>query len=151
MAARPYDDSTGYETLAYASMSATQGRQATHFNIASDDEISGQHSAADKKNSPDGDASSTNERPDGTGSRPLAGLTTGASRTRSRSNRTNSKGVSSEEDMQAAKHVTGNQQKNDPAGKRAFSTCDPRAPRGVTGMQAPVTIEINKGVHPCRM
>ena len=48
--------------------------------------------------------------------------------------------------MQAAKHVTDNQWKNVPAGKRSFSTCDPRAPRGVTGMHAPVTIEINKGV-----
>ena len=83
MAVRPTADSTGYETLAYAGMSATQGKQATHFNIASDDEIAGQHSAADKNNSPDGEASSTNERPDGTGSRPLAGLTTGVSRNRS--------------------------------------------------------------------
>ena len=47
MAVRPSNDSTGYETLAYADMSATQGKQATHFNIASDDEIPGQHSAAD--------------------------------------------------------------------------------------------------------
>ena len=133
MAVRPSNDSTGYETLAYASMSATQGKQATHFNIASDDEIAGQHSAADNLFSPDGEASSTNERPDGTGSRPLAGLTTGASRNRSRSNRTNSKGVSSEEDVQAAKHVAGDQQKNNPAGKRPISSCDPRAPKGVTG------------------
>ena len=47
MAVRPTVDSTGYETLAYAGMSATQGKQATRFNIASDDEVSGQHSAAD--------------------------------------------------------------------------------------------------------
>ena len=96
MAVRPSNDSTVYETLAYADMSATQGKQATHFNIASDDEMTGQHSAAEKMFSPNGEASSTNERPEGTGSRPLIGLSTGASRTRSRSSRTNSKGLSSE-------------------------------------------------------
>ena len=61
--------------------------------------------------------------------------------------------------MQAAKHVTGTQQKSlgsvgktmptCPAGKRPISSCDPRMPRstsGITGMQAPYHIEINQGV-----
>ena len=111
MAARHIAQSTGYETLAYAGMSATQGKQATRFDIYSDEEMTGQHSAADKQHPLDGGASSTNERPDGTGSRPLAAVASGASRNRSRSSRTNSKGVSSEEDMQAAKQVSRDQQK----------------------------------------
>ena len=116
-----------------------------------------QPAATDKQHPPNGGASSTNERPDGTGSRPLAAVASGASRNRSRSSRTNSKGVSSEEEMQAAKHVSRDQQKiplgsgsetlpTCPAGKLRISSCDPRMPRGVTGSQAPYKIQINKGV-----
>ena len=111
MAVRPSNDSTGYETLAYADMPATREKQALQYIIASDDEMNGQPTAADKQQLPDGGASSTNESPIGTGSRPLAAVASGASRTRSRSSRTNSKGVSSEEDMQAAKQVSKDQRK----------------------------------------
>ena len=109
MAVRHPAPSTGYETLAYADVTATREKQALQYFIASDDEMNGQPTAADKQQLPNGGASSTNESPIGTGSRPLAAVTSGASRTRSRSSRTNSTGKSSEEDMQAAKKVSTDQ------------------------------------------
>jgi len=91
MAACHNAESTGYETLASMNMSATRKNTATHFDISSDDGMHGQHSAVDKNVAPCGAASSTNERSDGTGSRPLTGSVTGASRARSRSSRATSK------------------------------------------------------------
>ena len=87
----PHADSTGYEALASAKMSATRGRAASHYNIASDEEMNGQHSAVDNKFALSRAASSTNEKSDGPGSRPLAGAVTSASRRRSRSSRSTSK------------------------------------------------------------
>ena len=69
MAVRHSALSTGYETLAYADVSATREKQATHYVITSDDEMDGQPTAPVKQPLPNGKASSTNESPIGTGSR----------------------------------------------------------------------------------
>ena len=73
MAACHNADSTGYEALASTKMSATRGKAANHYNNASDEEITEQHSAVDKKIALGGAASSTNERSDGPSSRSWQG------------------------------------------------------------------------------
>ena len=163
MAACQNGVSTGYEALASTKMSAVRGKaKADYHNIASDEEMTESYSAADKHFALAGAASSTNERSDGICSRPLAGSSSGASRTRSRSSRSTSKGESSAGEVQTAKHTFddkrlesgGKTLRSESAGQRLINFCDPCMQRGVTGLSAPhntiwvQTSPVNKNSEP---
>ena len=134
--------STGYETPASMDMTATRENNALHYDISSGDGKSDQHSVSVKNFASDDAAVSSNERTEGTGSRPLQGSVPGVSRARSRSSRTTSKSESSAEEMHTAKHATGDQPpgsvgkttRTASAGNTVINSCDPRMQRGVTGL-----------------
>ena len=138
--------STGYETPASMDMTATRENNALHYDISSGDGKSDQHSVSVKKFASDDAAALSNERTEGTGSRPLQGSVPGVSRARSRSSRTNSKSGSSADDMHDTKRASvcqspggvGKTMLPDGAGNhKLIHSCDPRMQHGVTGLPVP--------------